>query len=127
MKNEMTAAELRKSNGRAPGWFDQAPGGWKMKHGMVKFVRITGALRPSVITILYSPRFDENGKLVLAGTNSTATAEGSYSVLSSTNMAAPLFDWTTNLSGVFGAGGSFSNAIELNPSQAQRFFIIKTP
>jgi autotransporter-associated beta strand protein len=95
--------------------------------GMVKFVKITGSIYSSSSTVIDAPRFDDAGKLVLAGTNIIGSAGGTYSVLSSTNIAAPLASWTTNLSGVLGAGGSFSNAIARDPSDEQRFYLITTP
>lgn len=78
-------------------------------------------------TVINPPYLDGSGQLVLAGTNVTRTAGGNYAVLTSTNVAAPLATWSTNAAGTFGNGGSFSNAITVNTSQAARFFIIKTP
>jgi hypothetical protein len=41
--------------------------------------------------------------------------------------AAPLANWTTNLTGVFDVSGAFSNAIPINTSEPARFFRMKTP
>jgi hypothetical protein len=50
----------------------------------------------------------------------------SYTVLTSTNIAAPTTDWTTNAQGVFGPSGiiSITNA---PPLDVQRFFKVRTP
>jgi len=65
-----------------------------------------------------------DGNLILQGTN--GSPGGTYSIITSTNVAAPLINWTTNTTGAFGAGGSFSNAIPMGNDPA-RFFQIKTP
>ncbi len=62
--------------------------------------------------------------LILQGTNGTAGT--SYSILTATNITMPMTNWTTNATGVFGAGGTFSNGIPLGGEPA-RYFRIKTP
>jgi len=64
------------------------------------------------------------GSLLLQGTNGAAS--GTYSILTSTNLAVPLAGWTTNTTGSFTAGGTFSNAIPLT-AQGQQFFLVKQP
>ncbi len=64
------------------------------------------------------------GDIILQGTNGTPS--GTYSVITSTNVATPLVNWVTNTTGVFGAGGTFSNGIPVG-SEPARFFLIKTP
>jgi hypothetical protein len=64
------------------------------------------------------------GRLILQGTNGASS--GTYSILTTTNLALPLSSWTTNTTGRFTAGGAFSNAIPVS-SQAQNFFLIKQP
>jgi fibronectin-binding autotransporter adhesin len=64
------------------------------------------------------------GDLILQGTNGASS--GTYSILTSTDVALPLSSWTTNTSGTFTAGGAFSNAIPVT-TEAQRFFLIKQP
>ena len=63
---------------------------------------------------------------MLAGTNVTGVAGGSYSVLSSTNVAAALSNWSVVTNDHFGAGGSFSNVIPASNS-GLLFLLIKTP
>ena len=62
--------------------------------------------------------------LILQGTNGASS--GTYSILTSTNIALPLASWTTNTTGSFTAGGAFSNALSVT-TQAQCFFLIKQP
>jgi len=63
------------------------------------------------------------GNLILTGTGGTAGS--GYSVLSTTNVASPL--WSTNTTGVFDGNGGFSNAIPINHSEPKRFFRFRTP
>ncbi|HLP77855.1 MAG TPA: autotransporter-associated beta strand repeat-containing protein, partial [Candidatus Paceibacterota bacterium] len=69
------------------------------------------------------PKFS-NGNLVLTG---TGTPGANYSILTSTNVALPVAQWTTNTVGTFDGGGSFSNAIPVSTSEPTRFFRLKTP
>jgi hypothetical protein len=65
------------------------------------------------------------GNLILTG--SGGTPNGSYTLLSSTNVTAPVATWGTNSIGVFTGTGSFSNAIPINLSERARFFRVKSP
>ena len=65
-----------------------------------------------------------NGNLILQGANGTPSA--TYSIITATDVATPLINWTTNTTGVFGLSGVFSNAIPLGSNPAG-FFRIKTP
>jgi autotransporter-associated beta strand protein len=71
---------------------------------------------PAINSVSFSP-----GQLVLSGTN--GPAGGNYYVLTSTNLALPLPEWTTNAQGAFSATGTFSatNTITASPS----FFVIE--
>jgi hypothetical protein len=80
-----------------------------------------------VATVLSPPYFDASGNLVISGTNTLGLAGGAYSLLSSTNITIPLTSWSTNATGIFGNGGSFANHVSVDASDAQRFFVIKTP
>jgi hypothetical protein len=64
------------------------------------------------------------GNLILQGANGAAS--GTYAVLTATNVALPLADWTTNATGTFNADGTFSNAIPVT-AEPRRFFLIKQP
>ncbi len=64
------------------------------------------------------------GNLILHGTNGAAL--GTYSVLTNANLALPLSSWTTNSTGSFTAGGTFSISVPVS-TQRQLFFSIKQP
>jgi hypothetical protein len=63
--------------------------------------------------------------LVLAGGG--GPPGGSYRLLSATNIALPLPNWTPVLSNTFGGDGSFSNAIGIEPSNALQFYRLSMP
>jgi autotransporter-associated beta strand protein len=62
--------------------------------------------------------------LVMSGTNGTANA--SFNVLSSTNVALPLNEWTTNASGTFDANGNFIVTNAVNSGLPAQFFRLQT-
>ncbi len=66
-----------------------------------------------------------NGNLVMAGAGGTPGA--SYTVLESTNAAAPLSSWITNRIGVFDATGAFSTAIPIQKTAPAWFFTLRVP
>lgn len=83
----------------------------------------------SVVAVVTTPVIDPptvtSGNLILQGTGGTPA--GSYHWLTSPDVAAPLANWTTNLTGAFDGSGSFSNAIPINTGEPARFFRMKTP
>jgi hypothetical protein len=81
-----------------------------------------GSSQPTITSVAV-----QGGNLVLQGTNSTGTAGGAYSILSSTNVAAPLATWTSVVTDVFQSGGAFSNAIPINPAQPRAFYSLQLP
>lgn len=72
----------------------------------------------------FNPPYVSGGNLVLTGTGKAGV---NYLVLTSTNVAAPLANWTTNASGVVNGSGVFSNGIPFNVGEPQRFFRLLTP
>ena len=74
------------------------------------------------------PGFDapyvSGGNLILTG---TGTPGGSYTLLTSTDVAAPVSAWTTSATGVFNSAGVFSNAIPISASPPAHFFRLRTP
>ncbi|HYG23775.1 MAG TPA: autotransporter-associated beta strand repeat-containing protein [Verrucomicrobiae bacterium] len=54
-------------------------------------------------------------------TGTGGTPNGSYRVISSTNLALPLIFWTPVIESRFTPGGDFSNSIPLNPSSPSMF------
>ena len=66
-----------------------------------------------------------SGELVLNG--SGGITNGTYYVLTSTNVAAPLTDWSHLQTNQFDGGGSFNFTIPINQNSAQRFYLLKIP
>jgi hypothetical protein len=65
------------------------------------------------------------GNLVVTGTNGTAGAN--YSVLTSTNLALPLANWTAIATNQFGPGGAVNFTNPLNPNLPQTYFRLRVP
>lgn len=65
------------------------------------------------------------GNLILTGSGGTPGNE--YTLLSTTNVATPLADWTTNTTGTFSSTGTFSNAIPVTNTPPAKFFELRTP
>ena len=65
------------------------------------------------------------GKLVLTG--SGGITNGSYYVLSSTNLAAPLTNWTRLATNRFDNGGNFDVTNAMNNNSPQSFYLIQLP
>jgi fibronectin-binding autotransporter adhesin len=63
--------------------------------------------------------------LVMSGTN--GTAGGSYYVLTSTNVAAPLASWQPVATNSFSGTGTFNFTNSVNSSEPQRFYLLKLP
>jgi autotransporter-associated beta strand protein len=93
--------------------------------GIGTFNPATGELTITVAPPTIKPPTISGGNLILSGTG--GVPGGTYSWLTSTNVAAPLATWTTNLSDVFDGTGAFSNAIPVNASEPQRYFRLQTP
>ncbi|MEO7300810.1 MAG: hypothetical protein ABI042_19770, partial [Verrucomicrobiota bacterium] len=69
---------------------------------------------------------------VISGTNlnlggSGGTPFATYSVVTSTNVAAPAATWTTLQSGSFDASGNFSTSVPITLGQPQQFYMLKLP
>ena len=62
------------------------------------------------------------GNLILTAIG--GTPNGSYDLLTTTNLLTPFADWTTNVSGVYSAMGTFTNTIPVNKSQSRQFFLL---
>lgn len=65
------------------------------------------------------------GNLIMVGAGGTPGV--GYTLLSTTNLALPLSQWTTNTTGTFDGSGSFSNAIPYTVPPANRFFLLRSP
>jgi hypothetical protein len=96
------------------------PAGENGYSGYAEF-QIFGTAVPPTIN---SPKVS-GGNLILTGTG--GTPGGSYTWLTSTNLATPVASWTTNTTGTFDGSGAFSNAIPINHAELDRFFLLRTP
>jgi len=82
---------------------------------------VTAVLAPPAIGSLRIA----GGKLVLSGTD--GISNGTYYILTSTNLAAPLTSWTRLLTNQFDAGGNFNVTNTLNPALPQGFYLLQLP
>jgi autotransporter-associated beta strand protein len=94
--------------------------------GSGTFNPANGVLTITATTSIINPPVVSNGNLILTG-NGGAPAGSSYSVLTTTNLALPLADWTTNATGTLDNSGMFSNSIPINVTDKARFFRVKAP
>jgi autotransporter-associated beta strand protein len=87
---------------------------------------VNGTIRViGVSPAVFNPAQLANGKLVLTGVGGPAGS--SYTWLTSTNVAAPLANWTLSGTGTFDSNAGFSNAFPMNVSEPARFYRLKTP
>ena len=87
--------------------------------GVVSVVYV-GLGRPEFQTVAWS-----GTNLLLGGTNGLVGTP--YYLLSSTNVALPMTNWTRVLTNAFGPGGSFTSSIPVDSSGAARFYRIQSP
>jgi autotransporter-associated beta strand protein len=66
-----------------------------------------------------------NGALMMTATGGVPGT--SYCWLTSTNVAAPMSQWTTNTTGVFAADGAATNSLPISKTEPARFYRLKTP
>ena len=74
---------------------------------------------------LFAQPMVRSGNLILTGTDGSANC--SYRLLTSTNVALPAFSWTPVLTNTFGSDGSFSNTVPIASSARQSFYRLITP
>ena len=65
-----------------------------------------------------------NGAITLHAVN--GTPGGAASVLSSTNLALPLAQWTTVATGTFDSDGTYSPTLTVNPAAPQEYYTLQT-
>jgi fibronectin type 3 domain-containing protein len=65
------------------------------------------------------------GNVVFSGTN--GLPGGTYELVSSTNLAMPLSNWTQVGGGNFDGNGNFSVSNAINASEPQRFYLLRQP
>jgi len=80
-------------------------------------------------TVSLLPRFSaptfSGGDLILSGIG--GTPGGGYTILTTTNVAAPLSAWTTNSQATFNSSGAFSLSIPVVATPPAQFFQIRVP
>jgi autotransporter-associated beta strand protein len=74
--------------------------------------------QPVVTSVVIS-----GGNLIFSGTNGVANA--SYSVLTSTNLAVPLANWTALSTNTFDVNGAFHVTNAVNAAIPKRFYVLK--
>ena len=79
-----------------------------------------GSARPQIAAIGLS-----NGAFVFSGAG--GSPNGTYHVISSTNIALPLTNWIPVLTNTFDASGNFSVTNVIDPNTKQRFFLLQVP
>ncbi|HUK81678.1 MAG TPA: hypothetical protein VLZ12_03505 [Verrucomicrobiae bacterium] len=89
--------------------------------GTFKFTGYTAALTTPVIN-----------QVTLSGTNlilraSNGLPDSVFSMITSTNLALPVAEWSITATGVFDGSGTSSNSISVNPAEPARFFRILQP
>jgi fibronectin-binding autotransporter adhesin len=65
------------------------------------------------------------GSLILSGTG--GTANGTYYVLTTTNLATPLVNWVPLVTNTYDASGDFNFTNAVNTGSPQEFYLIKQP
>ena len=76
-------------------------------------------------TLVLSNMGISGGNLILNGSGGSPGA--SYTLLTTTNLALPLADWTTYSTGSFDGSGALSASIPVNPSVPSAFFLLQSP
>jgi hypothetical protein len=76
--------------------------------------------RPLVNNVILS-----KGNLIVSGTN--GVANGSYVVLTATNVAESLADWIPFATNAFSASGTFDFTNAIDPAVSQQFYLLKLP
>ena len=76
-----------------------------------------------------APRIDttliSGGNLVFSGTN--GLSGGTFTILSSTNLATPRINWIQIGTGNFDGAGGFSVTNAMNSNETQRFYLLRQP
>jgi len=80
---------------------------------------------PSTAPLSITSTTVSGGNLILSGSGGTPGA--AYAWLTATNLATPLPEWTTNITGTFNSSGDFSNSISITHTEPQRYFRLSTP
>ena len=83
-------------------------------------LEVGSAAPPRIVGVVH-----QGSSLVISGTNGTANA--TYYVLGSTNVALPVAEWTRVATNTFNGAGNFNYTNSLSPSVPQYFYQILVP
>jgi len=83
-------------------------------------MNVVPSVPPTIRTLSIS-----GGQVIINGTNN-AGAGGTYSVLTSTNLLAPLTNWVVLTNSSFDGNGNFSST-NATGTNGQQFYILKVP
>jgi hypothetical protein len=87
-------------------------------------LRITAAPFPSTGATITGISLQSGNNVVITGTNGLANSV--YYVLSATNVALPLTNWTAIATNTFNGSGGFTATIPFLSSDKQRFYVIQS-
>jgi hypothetical protein len=88
--------------------------------GEIELLGVASAPRPFISSTVRS-----GNNLLVSG--SGGTPNGSLSVLTNGNIAAPVAGWGTNTTSTFDGSGNFSLSLPINAATPRLFYLIKTP
>jgi hypothetical protein len=88
--------------------------------GEMELLGVASATRPFISSTVRS-----GNNLLISG--SGGTPNGSFSVLTNGNIAAPVANWGTNTTGTFDGSGNFSASLPISASNPRLFYLIQTP
>jgi subtilase family serine protease len=98
------------------GW--GSPNGSNLIHALISELYLS--VKPSI-----TPSAISGGKLKVTGADGPPGA--GYTLLTSTNLDTPLTDWKTSTTGVFSVSGTYTNIIDVNAADPERFFLLRVP
>jgi autotransporter-associated beta strand protein len=104
-----------------PGGYNNS-GGWDYQSASASFTYANGI--ELITPLVVNKPVVSGGNLILTG--SVGIADAGYTLLTTTNLTAPIM-WTTNTVGNFDGSGNFSNAIPITTSTPAQFFRLRTP
>ena len=92
----------------------------------------TNQLGNGIVNVVTAPSQPVIGSTKVSGGNlifsgSGGTSLGTYYVLTSTNVATPLANWTPLSTNAFDSSGNFSVTNTINPGNPRQFYLLKTP
>lgn len=94
---------------------------WNNQLGTSGTISVVGNPAPPII----SSAVPSGGNLIISGGN--GVTNGTFQVLTSTTVTAPLSSWSVLGAGQFDGNGNFSVQVAIDPATPQRFFSIRMP